>query len=323
MKKLHLLLIAALAFSLVLSGCCGIGGPAPTPTPNPTVVPTETPVACTADAMICPDGSAVGRIPPDCNFAPCPSPTATPFVLTECRLSLCDCACYPAGMTPEELQPGKVCGINCLGLYGIEGCRVEADSCAIVYAATPTPTPEPTPTPTPEPTPEVTPTPTPTPVPTPTPSPTPLLVGGGEGGAPDGVVWLDYLGGGYDGFRVEIDGIATSSYDRVGVTVAPGERLDPQDPDAMFLTNGPTGTPRNIVIRQPYMQGSELYQWRYDTISGSVSRRSMSVILTRSHSDVARYDMTQAWPYGYTAKVEDGMIAETIYIAIETVQKSM
>lgn len=27
---------------------------------------------CTQDAKICPDGSAVGRIPPDCDFAPCP-----------------------------------------------------------------------------------------------------------------------------------------------------------------------------------------------------------------------------------------------------------
>lgn len=27
---------------------------------------------CTMDAQTCPDGSYVGRIPPDCNFAPCP-----------------------------------------------------------------------------------------------------------------------------------------------------------------------------------------------------------------------------------------------------------
>jgi hypothetical protein len=28
-------------------------------------------VACTMDAMICPDGSYVGRVPPTCEFAPC------------------------------------------------------------------------------------------------------------------------------------------------------------------------------------------------------------------------------------------------------------
>lgn len=29
--------------------------------------------ACTMEAKICPDGSAVGRVPPDCEFAPCPA----------------------------------------------------------------------------------------------------------------------------------------------------------------------------------------------------------------------------------------------------------
>lgn len=32
----------------------------------------EEPIACTRDAMICPDGSAVGRVGPNCEFAPCP-----------------------------------------------------------------------------------------------------------------------------------------------------------------------------------------------------------------------------------------------------------
>jgi hypothetical protein len=30
-------------------------------------------VACTAEAKLCPDGSAVGRVAPDCEFAPCPA----------------------------------------------------------------------------------------------------------------------------------------------------------------------------------------------------------------------------------------------------------
>lgn len=42
-------------------------------------------VACTMDAKICPDGSGVGRIPPSCEFAPCPgeddhTPSETPPV---------------------------------------------------------------------------------------------------------------------------------------------------------------------------------------------------------------------------------------------------
>jgi len=56
---------------LVLSGCVNMNPPA-TPTP------TATPTACTQEAMICPDGSSVGRVGPNCEFAPCPSPTAPP-----------------------------------------------------------------------------------------------------------------------------------------------------------------------------------------------------------------------------------------------------
>ena len=37
------------------------------------VPPTmEKPTACTMDAKICPDGTAVGRTGPNCEFAPCP-----------------------------------------------------------------------------------------------------------------------------------------------------------------------------------------------------------------------------------------------------------
>ncbi len=43
----------------------------PTPSPNPE------PYACTADAKICPDGSAVGRTGPKCEFMACPAAGAT------------------------------------------------------------------------------------------------------------------------------------------------------------------------------------------------------------------------------------------------------
>lgn len=44
----------------------------PPPTQTPSPVPNDRGVACTMEAKLCPDGSAVGRVPPDCEFAPCP-----------------------------------------------------------------------------------------------------------------------------------------------------------------------------------------------------------------------------------------------------------
>lgn len=54
------LAIALLFAALVAYGCVSSGSPQPK--------------ACTADAKICPDGSAVGRTGPDCEFAACPLP---------------------------------------------------------------------------------------------------------------------------------------------------------------------------------------------------------------------------------------------------------
>jgi len=50
------------------------------PTPisvSPTAKPETAPIVCTMDAKICPDGSGVGRVGPDCQFAKCPSPAIT------------------------------------------------------------------------------------------------------------------------------------------------------------------------------------------------------------------------------------------------------
>lgn len=41
--------------------------------PQPTPAPTPEPgIACTMEAMQCPDGSYVGRVAPNCQFAACP-----------------------------------------------------------------------------------------------------------------------------------------------------------------------------------------------------------------------------------------------------------
>jgi hypothetical protein len=55
MKKF---IIPLLLFSIVFAGC--------------TNTKTTFPQACTEEAKVCPDGSAVGRTGPNCEFAPCP-----------------------------------------------------------------------------------------------------------------------------------------------------------------------------------------------------------------------------------------------------------
>ena len=95
MKKIIFIL-----FCLFLVACTS----KPIETPNTPAIPE--PVFCTMDAKLCPDGSAVGRIGPDCSFAPCPEPsTNTPEnqEKTECKPSD-----RKADVCAEIYQP--VCG---------------------------------------------------------------------------------------------------------------------------------------------------------------------------------------------------------------------
>lgn len=115
---------------------------------------------------------------------------------------------------------------------------------------------------------------------------------------------------------------SVTNLDRIGVVVSPGERLNATDPDALFLTNGSTGTPRAVVIRIPYLYYDDLWVWRRTVTTGGPERRDVILrLLNSDHEPVVTYRFTNTWPYGYTVKVEDGMITETGYLAVETSDK--
>jgi len=137
-----------------------------TPAASPTVQPSATPLECRMSLCDCRCHPA-GQTPEDltgriCGINCVAEFNATgcrvegsdcvteyaPDTITECQMSLCDCSCYPAGMTPEE-RDGRLCGINCLGLFNITGCRLEGNACVVEYAASPTPAPSATVTPAP------------------------------------------------------------------------------------------------------------------------------------------------------------------------------
>lgn len=70
-----------IVLAVLIGYMMGRATPAPRVSDVSPVIPTQTtmmddqdesPVACTTDAMICPDGTAVGRVGPNCEFAPCP-----------------------------------------------------------------------------------------------------------------------------------------------------------------------------------------------------------------------------------------------------------
>jgi hypothetical protein len=74
--------------------------------------------ACTEEAKVCPDGSTVGRVPPNCEFAPCPTSCTCPEGYVQ-EGDSCNPECYYN--TPPCLMPSiscsSTCGVNsdCVG----------------------------------------------------------------------------------------------------------------------------------------------------------------------------------------------------------------
>jgi len=92
MKTETILILLSLAALFLSAGCAQ----------------TNPPKACTEEARLCPDGTAVGRVGPNCEFAPCPN-------MTNCTCpqgyvqegDVCTPACYYS--TPKCLMPSILC----------------------------------------------------------------------------------------------------------------------------------------------------------------------------------------------------------------------
>lgn len=107
--------------------------------PPEDVVPK--PVACTEEAKICPDGSAVGRTGPNCEFAPCPERGSD-----YCE-SDNDCICDGYDTKADKCFVGnrqyyglfvdkeRDCPDFCTGIAGDRGVKCVDSKCAIVKTA--------------------------------------------------------------------------------------------------------------------------------------------------------------------------------------------
>ncbi|MBU1203259.1 M23 family metallopeptidase [Patescibacteria group bacterium] len=82
-------------------------------TPEKNNEPKNEDIVCTMDAMLCPDGTYVSRVAPDCNFAPCPEigKLIQPIAEFDKRISKKPFSIY---ITPKDspVQPEKFTGYH-------------------------------------------------------------------------------------------------------------------------------------------------------------------------------------------------------------------
>ena len=107
-------------------------------------------------------------------------------------------------------------------------------------------------------------------------------------------------------FRVEIDGVATSGTfwylggldmkTDVVTTLMGGATRETKNPGRNHYA------PNGLVLRGPWLESTgSMRDWYRATLDGAVERRSMSVIiLDRAGTEVARYNLFEAWPSAYS-----------------------
>jgi phage tail-like protein len=63
-----------------------------------------------------------------------------------------------------------------------------------------------------------------------------------------------------------------------------------------------------LVLRDGITTNTELWEWMESIIEGTDDRRAMSVIiLDRQGNDITRYNLSEAWPSGYSVDKLDSM----------------
>jgi hypothetical protein len=109
--KIPLSVIFSIIFGLIFISAIGgtafyIGRQSVSPAPSPAPAPGG--IACTMEAKLCPDGSAVGRTGPKCEFAPCPlvpGPTPSPLPVPSPTMSCtADSDCPSKDYTCEAIE---------------------------------------------------------------------------------------------------------------------------------------------------------------------------------------------------------------------------
>lgn len=129
-------------------------------------------------------------------------------------------------------------------------------------------------------------------------------------------------------FRVEIGGIATSSFTEVTgleAAIEVVEYREGTDPQNTVRKLPGLRKYSNVTLKRGVCTDTSLWDWIYNNLTGVLDRRDVAIILSdENDKEVLRWMLSNAWPCKYTAptlNAESGDIAiETLELAHERLQ---
>ncbi|MBN2982771.1 MULTISPECIES: phage tail protein [Cohnella] len=127
-------------------------------------------------------------------------------------------------------------------------------------------------------------------------------------------------------FRVEIEGLQQAGFSEVSGFDASFDVIQYREGNEVITPRKLPGLARygNISLKWGATDSIELYEWIQDCVNGTIERKTVTIIaIDEEGTDVATWQVIEAWPVRYTAPNFNGQGSEVAIELLELAHEGM
>lgn len=127
-------------------------------------------------------------------------------------------------------------------------------------------------------------------------------------------------------FRVELEGIQQAGFSEVSGFDASLDVVEYREGTDVITPRKLPGLAKygNITLKWGVTDSMDMYQWMQDCIEGNVERKTVTIIaVDEEGTDVATWQVIEAWPTKYTAPDFNGTASEVAIELLEVAHEGM
>jgi len=127
-------------------------------------------------------------------------------------------------------------------------------------------------------------------------------------------------------FRVEVEGLQQAGFSEVTGFDLSFDVIPYREGDDVITPRKLPGLARygNISLKWGATESMELYEWMQECAEGTIERKTVTIIaIDEEGSDVATWQVIEAWPVRYTAPSFNGSGAEVALELLELAHEGM
>ncbi|WP_274650177.1 phage tail protein [Paenibacillus humicola] len=127
-------------------------------------------------------------------------------------------------------------------------------------------------------------------------------------------------------FRIEVEGIQQAGFSEVSGFDASLDVIEYREGNEVITPRKLPGLAKygNISLKWGATDSMDMYDWMQDCIQGTIERKTVTIVaIDEEGSDVATWQVIEAWPVKYTAPSFNGTGAEVAIELLELAHEGM